>query len=283
MPTAPLALHHFTLCDVSPLELVPIAAEADCDGVCLFVESPPGFGFPLVTPGMRGELRARLREHQVRVTNLEFFSLTEAVDLERFRPALGLGAELGARLAVTHIHDPDPVRATDCLGRFAELAGEYGLQLGLEFMALTPGCTSLAAAAGFVRRVGCANLGIGVDALHLARSGATPAEVAALAPGMVAYAQLCDGPLLPAGIEALDPARYAEEAFDRLPPGQGVFPLAELLRALPPGAALDVEVPMPRLAAQGVSARQRARLAVEGACTLIDSRNNKNNKEGGTR
>lgn len=172
---------------------------------------------------------------------------------------------------VTHIHDPDPLRATDCLGRFAELAGEYGLQLGLEFMALTPGCTSLAAAAGFVKRVGRANLGVGVDALHLARSGGTPAEVAALAPGLIAYAQLCDGPLLAPSVEALDPARYAEEAFNRLPPGQGVFPLAELLRALPPAAALDVEVPMPRLVTQGVAATQRARLAVDGARNLLDA------------
>ncbi|SEJ76691.1 Sugar phosphate isomerase/epimerase [Pseudomonas linyingensis] len=271
MSPQPLALHHFTLCDVSPLELVSIAAEVGCDGVCLFVESPPGFGFPLVTPALRSDLLARLREHEVRVTNLEFFSLTEAVDLDGFRPALALGAQLGARLAVTHIHDPDPLRGTDCLGRLAELAGEYGLQLGLEFMALTPGCTSLAAAAGFVERVGRSNLGIGVDALHLARTGGTPAEVAALAPGMVAYAQLCDGPLLAAGVDALDPARYAEEAFNRLPPGQGVFPLAELIRALPPTAALDVEVPMPRLAAQGVSALQRARLAVAGARSLLDA------------
>lgn len=67
MPLTPLALHHFTLGDVSPLELVPIAAEVGCAGVCLFVESPPGFGFPLVTPAMRGELIARLREHGVRV------------------------------------------------------------------------------------------------------------------------------------------------------------------------------------------------------------------------
>ena len=44
--------------------------------------------------------------------------------------------------------------------------------------------------------------------------------VAALTPGLVAYAQLCDGPLLPAGGEAMDPARYAEEAFDRPQPGR---------------------------------------------------------------
>ncbi|MNE90157.1 hypothetical protein D3C80_1876410 [compost metagenome] len=62
-----------------------------------------------------------------------------------------------------------------------------------------------------------------------------------------------------------------------------MFPLAELLRALPPAAALDVEVPMPWLAAQGISASQRARLAVEGARNLIDALarrtiNNDNNK-----
>ena len=67
---------------------------------------------------------------------------------------------------------------------------------------------------------------------------------------MVVYAQLCDGPLLAMGVDALDPVRYAEEAFNRLPPGLGA--LAELIRALPPAVVLDIEVPMPRLAVQGV-------------------------------
>lgn len=265
----PLALHHFTLCDVSPLALVSIAAELDCSAVCLFVESPAGFAFPLVTPAMRAELRQRLRCAGVSVSNFEFFSLTEAVQLDSFRPALALGADLGARLAVTHIHDTHVARAADCLGRFTELADEYGLRLGLEFMVLTSGCTSLGAAAGFVERVGRTSLGIGIDALHLQRSGGSPDQVAALSPGLIAYAQLCDGPELTEGIDTLEPARYAAEAFDRLPPGQGTFPLVELIRTLPSGIPLDVEVPMATLVGQGIAAGQRARLAVASARQVL--------------
>lgn len=264
-----LALHHFSLSDVPPLELVPLAAEVGCQGVCLFVESPAGFAFPMVTPAMLGGLRRRLTDYGVRVTNLEFFSLNADTDPESFRPALELGAALGGQLAVTHIHDTDSARALDSLGRFAVLAGEYDLRLGLEFMPLTPGCTSLTQAVEFVARAGRANVGVGIDALHLFRTGGTPADVCALAPELIAYAQLCDGLALAPGVDPLEPSRYAEEAFARQVPGQGVFPLAELIRALPPDVPLDVEVPQPQQARGNISPLRRARLAVEGARRVL--------------
>ena len=47
--------------------------------------------------------------------------------------------------------------------------------------------------AGLVARAAHPNLAIGIDILHLVRSGGSPADVAALDRGLIGYAQLCDG------------------------------------------------------------------------------------------
>ena len=55
-------------------------------------------------------------------------ALADASDdevLTAYREALALGAGLGARRAVAHIHDPDQSRAVDRLGQLADLAAEY--------------------------------------------------------------------------------------------------------------------------------------------------------------
>lgn len=280
MDRPPLALHHFTITDATPLELVSIAAETGCGAVCIFVDSPddptPGQAFPrplfpTVTRAMQREFMQRLRDHGIAVTNIEFFPLGPQGVPEGFREKLALGAELGARVAVTHVHDPEPARATDSLGRFAGLCAEFGITAGLEFMGLSPACSSLAKALELIEGAAQPNIGVAIDALHLVRTGGTPAALAAVDPALIAYAQLCDGPALADPGRALDPDRYLKEAFDRLVPGEGVFPLRELVRALPPATHYDVEVPRPGLQSRGVPPLERARRAVDAARSLLDS------------
>jgi sugar phosphate isomerase/epimerase len=94
-----------------------------------------------------------------------------------------------------------------------------------------------------------------IDALHLQRSGGTPADVSAVAPARLPYVQLCDGPfqpILPDSAVALTEARTG-----RLFPGDGELPLAELLGALPAGASLAVEAPVADLAGRTVGERTR--------------------------
>jgi sugar phosphate isomerase/epimerase len=208
-------------------------------------------------------MKARLRSHGVGVSNIEFFPVSASVAIEEYRGALEVGAELGARRAVTHIHDKDDARAVDTLGRLCDLAAGFDLRLGLEFMGLTPACASLARATWFVRSVGRANIGIAVDALHLVRTGGTPAEVAALPPSLFCYAQLCDG----FGFAVA--SDYRPEAFDRQSPGDGEWPLRELVEALPAETALDVEVPSTTLLKAGVPAVERARRAVAKSRALL--------------
>lgn len=262
----PLAIHQITAIEATPPELATIAATLGCASVCVFTHLPmAAMSFPLVTRALLGAMKARLADTGVGVCNIEFFPLGADVVLEDFLPGLDLGAELGARRLVTHVHDTDAARAVERLARLADLAAERKLDVGLEFMPLTPGCTHIAQAVDLVRRAARPNLGIAVDFLHLVRSGGTPQDVAAVPAELLAYAQLCDGAHLGRSSD------YMSEAFDRLAPGAGVFPCAAILDALPRALDLDVEVPSASAQQRGIPALERARLAVEAARRLVEA------------
>ena len=240
----PLALHQITMRDVAPLRLADLAARHGFGSVCLFTHVPAvtltGGGaavFPLVTAANRKAMRQSLRDAGVSVTQFEYFPIRADTPIEAYREAMALGAELGGRRAVTHIHDTDENRAIDRLGQLADLAHDCGVGLALEFMGLSPACGTLAAALRFVEQVGRDNLGVGIDALHLVRSGGSVADISAVPAHRLLYAQICDG----AGLHAS--TTYAHEALDRMMPGTGDFPLVPFLRALPATTDLDVEVP----------------------------------------
>jgi len=267
-----LGLHQITAMSAAPVELVSIAAEVGCQQVCVFTHVPTAglpdteipMSFPLVTREDVRALQDRLRDCGVGVGNIEFFPVTSAGDIEKYREGFEIGAAIGARRAVTHIHDADDARAIDTLGRLCDLAAEYDLRLGLEFMGLTPACSSLGRAVWFVAQVGRANIGVGVDALHLARTGGTAADISALPAHCFTYGQICDG----VGLHLA--SDYLPEAMDRLLPGDGNWPLVDIISALPVGTSLDVEVPSPSRLSQGISALQHAREAVERARNCID-------------
>ncbi|MFA7586545.1 MAG: TIM barrel protein, partial [Novosphingobium sp.] len=154
----PLALHQITAMEASPAELVSIAAEAGCQSVCIFTHIPAvalpdgseSAPFPLVTQDNVAEVKERLQATGIKVENIEYFPVAPDGAIEDFRKGFQLGAELGARRAVVHIHDADDARAVDTLGRLADLAAEYDLSIGLEFMGITPACNSIQRAAWFV-------------------------------------------------------------------------------------------------------------------------------------
>ncbi|MBV1689505.1 sugar phosphate isomerase/epimerase [Novosphingobium sp. G106] len=249
-----LGLHQVTANELDPIDLIELAASVGCEEVCLFTHIPAAalpddagqILFPLVTPEKVVSTKSALDCHGIAVGNAEFFPIAADVDVEIYRSGFEVAAAIGARSAVTHVHDPDDARAVAGLGRLCDLAAEYDLRLGLEFMGITPACASIERAAWFVQQVGRANIGIGVDALHLVRTGGTPADVLKVPASLFAYAQICDG----AGLHVTQD--YFSEAFERMLPGDGDFPLADLVAALPVGIAVDVEVPSAqRIAANG--------------------------------
>jgi sugar phosphate isomerase/epimerase len=267
-----LALHQITAPGTDALQLIDIAAELGCNGVCVFVHEPanrisvpggPRRRFPIISRNAVAVVQ-RLRENNQRVINVEFFPIRPETDVSGYRPALTLGAMLGAKRAVTHIHDIDGSRATENLGQLCDLASSVGLGVGLEFMTMSRGCASLDAAVRMVEAVGRHNLAIAVDALHLVRSGATPKDLAAVPAERLAYAQICDG-------RGLVPAdSYMPEAMDRLIPGDGDFPLKDFIRSLPVDLDLDVEVPSTHLSELGITPLQHATRAVRATRLLLE-------------
>ncbi len=201
--------------------------------------------------------RARERTG-IGVLDIEVFTLNADTDVARFVPALETSAEIGASFVQAVSEDPDQQRAADRLAMLCDAAAGFGLRVALEFMRFRQ-LQTIEAAAALVSAAGRSNAGVLVDALHLSRSGGSPAAVAALPRERIAYMQLCDAPAKAPPIEEL--AREARN--DRLLPGEGALWLDELLDALPDNIPISVEVP--RSTDVGRSAKERAMLAGDAA------------------
>jgi sugar phosphate isomerase/epimerase len=270
----PLALHQLTVLDVSPLELVSLASAAGCQRIVTWVHDPvdpfpgkgwPQFHFPSITPATKSEMKQRLSDNGIELANIEMFPIAEGIDVERYRPYLEMGAELGAARAVVHVHDPDDNRAVDTLRKFCEIAAEYKLGAGIEFMGLIQACKTLERGLFFAKAVDMPNVGVALDFLHVVRSGATVQDVANVPAKYISYAQICDGPHMKVTDD------YLEEGLDRLPPGEGVWPVKELVEAIPAGVPMDIEVPLTTLRDRGWTSSDRVRRAVNGARAIVET------------
>ena len=268
----PVILHQMTAMTVAPAKLPQLAARIGCRQVSLFTFTPnagmpeenAGFAFPLVTAEVKNDVLAALGEHNISVSGVEFFPITAEIEVETFARSLALGRELGAERAVTLVFDEEGSRAADKLGILTEMAAAEELALGLEFTPLTRGCTSLTQAAWYVDQVGRGKLGIGVDTLHLVRSGGTAADILALDGNYFRYSQICDG----RGVQPS--ADYYGETHNREVPGKGDFPLEDILNALPASIALEVEIPAEESWENGLDPHRHAREAIARAQELVD-------------
>jgi sugar phosphate isomerase/epimerase len=259
--------------EVTPFELIEIAGACGYAQVSLFTNAPVvpiagqagKFTFPTVTQPMLREALSRLDGLGLEVTNAEFFLIRPDIDFETYRPGLAFGRTMGAKFAVSHVFEPDPAHAVDLIGSFCDLAAQEGMTVALEFCQMTPGCKTIGQATWFARQVGRANLGFGICPMHLVRSGGTAADIAALDPALLLYGQLNDGH----GLHVSEV--YFDEVHDRQLPGHGDFPLADILRALPAAAPIEVKCPSDSRRKAGVSALDFARDAAGLARALLQT------------
>lgn len=251
-PLGEIALGWLTLRSSEPLPLIEAAAAGGFGSVGMKLAPRPGEDPVMLCEDalFRRQVRGSLERNGVGVFNIGSLWLDGEREAGMFRPAIEAGVELGGRRAIAISIDPEPGRRTDQLGRLAALCGEYEIELAIEFFAYSS-IGSLEEAVAMTRAVNADNLTILVDALHFARSGGTVEQLAAIPPGRLGWFQLCDAPARHPGIEGLS----FEGGKDRLDPGEGGLPLAAWLRALPHGTRIEVEIP--RLASQGLSARER--------------------------
>jgi sugar phosphate isomerase/epimerase len=269
-----LSLSHLTVLDAAPPELVVAAADAGFDAVGVRVWPAGGEpGYPMLgdamigDPPMMRETLARLAGTGVRVLDVEVLRLRPDSRPDEALRILDAGARLGARAVLVICNDPDEDRLVDRFAAVCEAAGVRDLRAALEFMIFSS-VRTIADAVRVLDRAAHPAGAVLVDALHLQRSGGTPADLASVPADRLPYAQLCDAPAEP--VRPDEAVALTEARTGRWYPGDGELPLRELVDALPAGAPLAVEAPVAELA--GRPAGERARLAHAALTRLLAGR-----------
>ncbi len=243
----PLSLSYYTVPELSPPETVEVAHATGCRlvGVRLLGGQPSGPQLPIMTePTVRREILRRLRDTGISVLDASTARLVPDTAIADYARFLEIAAELGAKHVLASGNDPDEPRLIDNFARLCDAAAAYGMTVDVEFVPWMS-IASLRMAHRLVGSVGRANLGIVVDALHFSRSRSTLADLAAAPGDRFRFLQICDAP----AVWNADPAALLEEAVkERLFPGEGAIDLVGLLRTLPRGIPLALEIPMARLA-----------------------------------
>jgi sugar phosphate isomerase/epimerase len=269
MTTTPreLSLAHLSVLDATPPELVTVAAAAGFRRIGIRLSATPSVGVPPYdmlgdTPLLR-ETLARLADTGVSVLDVEFL---------RFEPELPEGipegfleaaARLGAQYVLVMSAEPVEARTIERFRDLCDRAQQYGLHVCLEF-AIYTGVRTLADAVRVVKKSGCANASVLIDALHFSRSGGWPSDIAGVDASLFKYAQICDA-VAAIPTESSDLIREARTG--RLLPGEGALPLRDLVAALPAAIPLAIEAPV--RATAGLPALERAQRAWRSMQALL--------------
>lgn len=259
---AALSLDCLTLPDVGPQALIDIAAATGFGSASLWVQPPAFHPAMLATPEMQVDLAKVIAATGVTLGNLEIFNLNTDAPISDYEPALAFGAGLGARSATAINYGGARADIAERLVEFHELCRRHGLDTYIEPISMGQTRTlqdgvDLIEAAGVDAR-------LVVDCLHLIRTGGGPKTVANVASRYIGYVQLCDGILSIAEEEIL-----SEAGGNRLYPGEGQFPLVEILDVIPPHAILGVETPSKVRMDAGLSPLDRARQAHDATHNLF--------------
>lgn len=255
-----IGIAHLSLLQFEPDELVDIAAQAGFDFVGVRVRGATSTErIPDQSPGsmMSRSTIARLDDTGIRVRDIEFLSLDGHTGREAWLPMLEAGAALGASTLNLAGQDPDTSRLADALAELVSDAAAYGI-----IPALEPISYNAVSTVGQASQLASdAGAHVMLDPLHIQRGGSTSGDVTQLDPSLIPVLQLCDGPFdvpnsieikepLPRGMTADGEPRKVESRAYRLPPGDGEFPLVDLIRSAPAGIPLSLEVPNASLTAE---------------------------------
>jgi sugar phosphate isomerase/epimerase len=246
--TPSFSLAHLTVLGLTPPEVVRVAARTGYRtvGLRLVGVTAVSPAYPLMRdPVMMRETKAAMAETGVGVLDVELIRITPDVDIAGLEPVFAAAAELGVRYVITAPYDPDLARLADGLDAIAGLAARYNLRAVLEFFPWTA-VPNLNAAARIVEASGRAEVGILVDALHFNRSNSTFDQLDSLPAARLPFVHICDAPVRESytNDELLRTARV-----ERLPPGEGGIDILGLLKHMPAGIPIALEVPMTAMAA----------------------------------
>lgn len=273
-----LGIEIMTLLGMPPVEHVRLATELGCSHISTGLSGMPlrQLGVPDWTmfpdwslegnPSLQAEMKATMRDTGIRISLGEGFRVRGDGDVSERASGLDLMAELGAERINAVSMEPDIARTHDQLAILADMVIERGMLFTIEF-APPNTINTLQGTLAAIDHIGRGKARLLVDAMHFFRSGATIAELAALDPDLIGYAQLCDVPLVSAG------GPYMQEAmFGRMVPGTGELPLRDFVAALPPDLDIGLEVPMLAETMADGNPNGVAARAIAGARAILEGR-----------
>ncbi|MCH9852560.1 MAG: sugar phosphate isomerase/epimerase [Alphaproteobacteria bacterium] len=241
------SLAHLTLIDASVPELIFIAARAGYDAI-----SPRFIPMNITDefccyPEDKALVQATkyaLKTTGLKVLDIEIARITEDCDPRKFKPALALGAELGAERLImsawTKSRD-DRNFVIDCYAETCQLAAPYGLTVDLEFPSFSR-LRNLDETLDIVRAAAQPNSGILVDTLYLHLSRVDLGELLHVPEKYFHFLHISD--CLP-GIADTKAGMIQLARDARLYPGEGWIDFKGIIERLPP---LNYSIELPNQA-----------------------------------
>jgi sugar phosphate isomerase/epimerase len=229
-----ISLASGVLPECGPVETIRAAADGNFDAVGLWIE-PPRW-----SPQLLRDAKRALADTGLELLDVEVVWIKPESDGDDYKRCLDIGMELGAKHVLCVSSDPDRSATAARLAELCAHAEGAGMRVALEFGIFTE-VKTIGAARAILEEVGHPLGALLIDPIHVDRSGATAADIAAVPPSLLSYAQFCDAPA-----ERPDPADFdavITDAIDlRRQLGEGALPLAEILQALPLDIPLAIEL-----------------------------------------
>jgi sugar phosphate isomerase/epimerase len=236
--TRQFSLAHLTVLACPPPEAIRIARDVGYDFVSPRIIPLGEPKYDLVNDAaLLRATKAALSDTGMPILDVELARILPDVDVEEYRPALEVGAELGAKHVISSIWTPDPTYAADQLARLCDIAAPLGLTIDLEYLGFVP-IGRLSDILAIHRAVARSNCGFLVDTIH--STGYDWAELDALPKRAFNFIHLCDGPRKLPTYGTPEMFRVVREG--RLYVGEGEIDIATLLRKLPK-VPLSIELP----------------------------------------
>jgi len=236
--------------EFGPLDTIRAAVAGEFDAVGLWIEPP------LWTESLMRDVKSCLGDSGLELLDVEVVWFKPGPsDPAHFR-CLDIGMALGAKNVLVVSSDPD-MSANAAKLRELCVHVDRSMRVSLEFGLFTE-VKTIHQALAIIKAADHPAAALLIDPLHLARSGGTPGDVEAVPRHLLPYAQFCDAPAT--GPRPSDAAGIIREAVDeRLQAGEGALPLHALLRAMPRGIPLAIELRSKALREGWPDAGQRAR------------------------
>lgn len=265
-----LGIEMLSVFGMPPIEFVQLAAALGCR----YITTGMGGFAPIKAldyqpyslrddPRLRKGLLAAMEDRDVSISLGEGLLIAPGVDVRSYADDLDIMAELRIPRINTVSLEPDRARTFDELAALTALAAERGIATCVEPV-VGLSIADLPSALAAVEYVDRDEISLLIDTMHVARFGATADDLRSVPAQRIGYIQLSDTTLQPRM------KIYAEEAmYERMTPGEGELPLADMLAALPDDRVVGLEVPMRSRAEAGVSAYDRLLPCVDSARTLL--------------